>query len=272
MITASTDLYCVLGNPVSHSKSPLVHNLSFDDNGIDGVYLAFEPESIEAAVNAIRALNIKGASITIPFKEDIIKYLDWIDPLAKSIGAVNTVVNHEGRLSGFNTDCNAAVAPLLSHGIKGKTICIVGAGGAARAAAFGIEKEGGRIVIVNRDRDRGENLARDLKGSFIPFEEMETIEADVVINATSLGMDPHIKTLSFTEKNLYPGMVVMDMVYTPLETRLLMVAKEKGCTIIDGLSMFVSQAAAQFELWTGIAPNTQKMRQAVLDVQPAREK
>lgn len=272
MITASTNLYCVLGNPVSHSQSPVVHNSAFKDKGVDGIYLAFEPESIELAVQSIRTMKIKGASITIPFKEDIIKYLDWIDPMAKRIGAVNTIVNLEGKLSGFNTDCKAAVAPLLPHGIEGKLVCIVGAGGAARAAAYGIEKEGGKLVIVNRDKEKARILATELNGDFVPFEDMESIGADVVINATSLGMHPHVKTLSFTEKNLQPGMVVMDMVYTPLETRLLMAAREKGCIAIDGLSMFVSQAAAQFELWTGLAPDIQKMKKAVLDVQPPKEK
>ncbi len=150
MISATTDLYCVLGNPVSHSQSPLVHNISFKKNKIDAVYLAFEPPDIKTAVMSMRTLGIKGASITIPFKETIIHYLDEVDPLALEIGAVNTVVNKAGRLVGYNTDCDAAIAPLISPGIQDKTICIIWAGGARKAVAHGIAKQGGNIINTNR--------------------------------------------------------------------------------------------------------------------------
>lgn len=265
MITAATDLYCVLGSPVSHSQSPLVHNISFIKNKINAVYLAFEPPDIETAVLSIRTLGIKGASVTIPFKETIIHYLDEVDPLALKIGAVNTVVNKAGRLVGYNTDCDAAIAPLISHGIQDKTICIIGAGGAGKAVAHGIANQGGQIIITNRSKRKGAALAAEVKGRFICQDQMDTIAADVVINTTSCGMHPlQLEDLPFPARNLIPGMVVMDVVYTPLKTKLLSIAREKGCTIIDGLSMFVAQAAAQFELWTGRKPDTQVMRDAVL--------
>ncbi|MBA3012321.1 MAG: shikimate dehydrogenase [Proteobacteria bacterium] len=265
MITASTDLYCVLGNPVSHSQSPLVHNISFRGNHINAVYLAFEPSDIGMAVRSIRTLNIKGASITIPFKETIMAHLDEIDSQAREIGAVNTVVNQNGRLLGFNTDSKAAIDPLLSHGIKGRTICIVGAGGAARALAHGISNQGGKLVVTNRSPQKGAALAKEFKGRFLPMDQMDTIKADVVINTTSLGMYPdHLEALPFPTQNLRAGMVVMDVVYTPVNTRFLTIAQEKGCITIDGLSMFVAQAAAQFELWTGQKPDITPMRNAVL--------
>jgi shikimate dehydrogenase len=264
MIKAPADLYCVLGSPVSHSQSPLVHNISFRENKIDAVYLAFEPDDIAKAILSIRTLGIKGASVTIPFKETIMAYLDEIDPQAREIGAVNTVVNKEGWLMGYNTDSLAAVAPLIPHGIQDKTVCIIGAGGAARAVAHGISKQGGQLIISNRSPVKGAALAAKFKARFIPMDRMDTIQADVVINTTSLGMHPHVEDVPFPAQNLIPGMVVMDVIYTPLNTRLLSIARKNGCTTIDGLSMFVAQAAAQFELWTGLKPDTQLMRTAVL--------
>ncbi len=271
MITASTSLYCVLGNPVGHSLSPLIHNGALEENKINAVYLAFEPENIEEAMVSIRSMGIRGASITIPFKTSIIPYLDWVDPMAQVIGAVNTVVNKKGRLMGYNTDSQAATAPLLAHGIQDKTICIVGAGGAARAVAHGILKQGGDLIITNRSKDKGLDLADHVSGRFIPMEEIDTIEADVVINTTSVGMAPEIESLSFPAQALRPGMIVMDVVYTPLETKLLTTAREKGCITIDGLAMFLAQASAQFELWTGITPNPKTMRNSVLSTPVVKE-
>ena len=265
MITAATTLYCVMGSPVSHSKGPIVHNAAFAAHRVDAVYLAFEPPHAKAAVQAVKALGIRGASITIPFKEEIIPLLDAIHPDAAAIGAVNTLVLEEGRLTGYNTDWQAAVAPLLDHGIDGKTVCIVGAGGAARAVAHGIRQNGGDLIITNRGRERGEQLAAHVNGNFIPLAEADAIRADVVINTTCLGMEPKIQTLSFPKEALEPGMVVMDVVYTPIETALIKAAKARNCTAIDGLSMFIAQAAAQFELWTGIRPDTLAMKASILN-------
>ncbi len=184
------------------------------------------------------------------------------------MGAVNTVVNQQGRLLGYNTDSKAALDPLLPYGIEDKTICILGAGGAARAMAHGIADKKGRLIIINRSREKGAALAAEYNAQFIPFDridKIDTIAPDVVINATSLGMHPHGKDLAFPAQYLKPGMVVMDLVYTPLETSLLSIAREKGCITIDGLSMFIAQAAAQFELWTHVKPDTNHMRKAVLE-------
>jgi shikimate dehydrogenase len=266
LMNAATDLYCVLGSPVSHSQSPLVHNTSFGIKKINAVYLAFEPSDIKSAVQSIRTLDIKGVSVTIPFKETIMEHLDEIDPLAREIGAVNTVVNREGRLLGYNTDCQAAVTPLIPMGIKDKKVCIIGAGGAGKAVAHGIAKQGGQIIITNRSVQKGILLAENVGGQFIE-SDLDKICADVVINTTSCGMEPHVDELPFPTRNLTSGMVVMDVVYTPLNTRFLSIARQKGCKTIDGLSMFVAQAAAQFELWTGFKPDMKLMRDAVLENQ-----
>jgi len=264
MIDAATRLYCVFGNPVRHSKGPLIHNEAFKDKGINAVYLAFEVQDAAKAVQAVRTLDIQGASVTIPFKESIMAHIDWIDPLARAVGAVNTIVNEDGVLKGHNTDCQAAVAPLVPFGISGKTICIVGAGGAGRAVAHGIAAENGDIIITNRTEQKGQALAETVNARFIPANEMAKIQADVVINTTSIGMIPKADQISFPPEALTSEMVVMDVVYTPLRTRLLDAAEQKGCTTIDGLSMFIAQAAAQFELWTGITPDTDLMRGNIL--------
>jgi len=263
MIDAATRLYCVFGNPVRHSKGPVIHNAAFKNKGINAVYLAFEVQDAAGAVQAVRTLDIQGASVTIPFKESIMEHLDWIDPTARAIGAVNTIVNENGILKGYNTDCQAAVAPLVPFGISGKTVCIVGAGGAARAVAHGIAAQKADIIITNRTEQKGKALAETVNARFIPAKDMANIQADVVINTTSIGMVPKENGISFPPEALTSDMVVMDVVYTPLRTRLLDAAEQKGCTTIDGLSMFIAQAAAQFELWTDMTPDTDLMRNII---------
>ncbi len=264
-ITADTQLFCVLGNPVSHSKSPVVHNQAFADNRINAVYLAFAPQNIALAVDAIRQLHIKGASITIPFKQSVMPHLDWIDEQARTIGAVNTIVNQEDRLLGYNTDSQAAILPLKPFGIAQKNILVIGAGGAARAVAFGIHSHKGCLTITNRSEDRGRSLALAYGARFLPLDKLTGPCFDIIINTTAMGMAPDADVLSCPAECLTPDTVVMDVVYSPLNTRLVSIARKKGCTVIDGLAMFVAQAAAQFVLWTGILPDMEKMRQSVLD-------
>jgi len=267
MIDSFTQIYGVFGNPVRHSKSPVIHNFAFQYYHINAVYLAFEPDEIAKSVEAIRALNIKGASITLPFKESVMAYLDRIDEDAETVGAVNTIVNKEGKLHGFNTDYKAAVEPLKPFGIQGKKVCVIGAGGAAQAVAYGIFKEKGRLVIVNRNEKRGEILAEKYKADFFSLNDkgsLHKIRPDILINTTPVGMTPNITDLSFPLDYLNPETLVMDIIYTPLKTRLLHEAQLKGCTIIDGLTMFLSQGAHQFKLWTGISPDVELMRKAML--------
>lgn len=194
-----TSLYGILGNPVSHSKSPLVHNACFKAYQINAIYLAFKIQDISAGIEAMKTLAIKGVSITLPFKESVMDHLDWIDHHARAIGSVNTVLNRNGRLLGFNTDYKAAVEPLKQFNIQGKKICIIGAGGAAKAVAYGLHKEKARLVIINRDTEKGERLAQQYSADFIPMDHLraEMIPADMVINTTSIGMQPDDESLSF---------------------------------------------------------------------------
>ena len=267
MIDSFTQIYGVFGNPVRHSKSPVIHNFAFQYYHINAVYLAFEPDKVAKSLEAVRTLNIQGASITLPFKQSVIEYIDCIDEDAEAIGAVNTIVNKEGMLHGFNTDYRAAVEPLKSFGIQGKKVCIIGAGGAAQAVAYGIFKEKGRMVVVNRNEKRGETLAEKYKADFYSLSDKDSllkIQPDILINTTPVGMSPNISDLSFPLDYLSPETLVMDIIYTPLKTRLLHEAQLKGCIIIDGLTMFLNQGAHQFRLWTGISPDIELMRKAML--------
>ncbi len=265
-ITAATCLYCVLGNPVAHSLSPVMHTRAFADMGVDAVYLAFAPRDIGAAVAAIRTLNIRGASVTLPFKEQVMAHLDAVDEPARAMGAVNTIVNHKGHLTGYNTDSHAATDPLLPHGIAGRTVLVIGAGGAARAVAFGICHHKGDLIITSRNPRKGRDLARSFGGRFADPADISSLTPDILINTTPLGMAPRLAhDLPCPESLLHPPCVVMDVVYTPPDTRLIQTARERGCTTIDGLAMFVAQGAAQFHLWTGIRPDMEQMRRTVLD-------
>ena len=194
------------------------------------------------------------------------KYLDQVDSLAAEIGAVNTVVNRQGVLHGYNSDCAGAIKALTEKTIiNGKEVAVVGAGGGARAVGFGIKQEGGRLTIINRTRERGEKLASDLDCEFKPLAEVKQLPYHIIINATSAGMTPHDDSVPLNTDLLEGGMVVMDMVYNPLKTRFLAKAEKIGCTTVDGLAMFVHQGAVQFELWTCKKAPVDIMRRAVLD-------
>ncbi len=259
-------LYAVFGDPIGHSLSPVMHNSALAQAGLDGHYMAFRVRDIAAAVSGIRGLGIGGASITIPHKIGVINHLDRIDSLAADIGAVNTVVNNRGVLHGYNSDCAGAIKALKAKtDINGKDVALIGAGGGARAAGFGIKHEGGRLTLINRTREKGEKLAEDLNCEFKPLSEINRLPYHIVVNATSAGMKPHNYSTPVDTGLLERGIVVMDMVYNPLKTRLLAAAENIGCTTVDGVSMFVNQGAVQFELWTGRKAPVDVMRSVVLD-------
>ena len=260
MMDGQTELYGVIGNPVQHSLSPILHNGAFKRLGRNAVYFAFEVKYLEEALKGIRGLGLKGVSVTIPFKTDVIPFLDKVEGLAKKIGAVNTIVNRGGRLIGYNTDCDGALEALEEKmNLRGKRIVLLGAGGAARAIGFGLRERDCQLIIANRSRNRGKALSRELKCHFLPMSSLVKmkageLEADVMINATSLGMVPRDGETPLPKKLLKKGMMVMDIVYEPLQTKLLREAKEKGCLTINGLEMLVRQGVAQFEIWTGRRP------------------
>jgi shikimate dehydrogenase len=242
-----------------------MHNAAFEKQGINAAYLAFKVENVEQAILAIKTLNIAGASITIPHKETVISLLDEIDSLAREMGAVNTIVNREGKLFGYNTDCKGAVHPLEGVcNLKDRRVVVFGAGGAARAVLFGVKQRGAIPFIVNRSKERGKKLADELGVAFISRADVETVDPEIIVNATSLGMIPATDRIPLDPEILKPSMVVMDVVYTPLETLLIQAARKKGCTVIDGMAMFVNQGALQFEFFTGKKAPVKTMKSALL--------
>jgi len=229
-----------------------MHNAAFEAAGYDGVYLAFEVADVSAAAAGIRALGIRGASVTIPHKVSVMPHLDAVDETARKIGAVNTIVNDGGTLRGYNTDCEGAVAALMKKTeIGDKRVLVIGAGGAARAVGFGLSDRGGHVTFCNRTEEKARRLARELSASFRAMKDIGNEAWDVIVNTTSVGMTPNAGGMPIPETLLRPGRVVMDIVYNPLETRLLVKAKEAGCTTVDGAAMFIHQGVCQFELWTG---------------------
>jgi shikimate dehydrogenase len=257
-------IFAVFGNPVVHSLSPVMHNAAFAATGYNGVYAAIRVKDIRLAVSGMRALGLRGASITIPHKESVLACLDYIDPTAQRIKAVNTIVNDAGLLKGFNTDCDGVARALADKvPVKGRRVAVIGAGGAARAVAFAVIGQGAKATIFNRSREKGETLAADLGVDFKPLPEFTGETCDVLINTTPLGMSPQREDTPVPGEKLKPGLVVMDIVYNPLKTRLLREAETAGCATIDGISMFVHQGVRQFELWTGLSAPIDIMRMAV---------
>jgi shikimate dehydrogenase len=251
-IDGATRVFGILGRPVAHSLSPAMHNAAFRELGLNAVYVAFPVADLAQAVAGLRGLAIGGASVTIPFKEEIIPLLDEIDPQAARIGAVNTVVNRDGRLTGYNTDWQGALAALSAEtAIAGTRFLILGAGGAARAIAFGILEQGGQAAVSDLDRDKALALSRQLWVEVAAPDYLAEYPAEVLINATPVGMEPHTDDIPLDPEILSRYRVVMDIVYKPLETRLVREARLRGCRVIDGLQMLIHQGAAQFELWTG---------------------
>lgn len=257
--------YVLFGNPVGHSLSPLMHNAALKKMGIDENYNACGVQDIGEAMAGLRGMNIRGASVTIPFKVAVMEYLDDIDDDALEIGAVNTIVNHNGRLTGYNTDWMGLVLTLKkAMTIRNKTFVIIGAGGTARAAAYGIIKEGGIPVIVNRTSEKGKILSTKLNCFFYPLSEAGRIKADCLINTTSAGMYPHQDKSPVNARALAGYQYVMDVIYNPLMTKLLADARKQNCKILSGLDMFVHQGAEQLRLWTGMEPPRALMKKVIL--------
>lgn len=264
-VDANTRLYGVIGDPVAHSLSPVMHNAAFRQTGHNGVYVAFHVADLPVAIAGIRALNIRGCSVTIPHKVAVMDFLDHVDPMARQIGAVNTIVNENSRLCGFNSDSPGAMAALLEKTpVVRRRVAVIGAGGAARALAHGIKAHGGQLTIANRSEDKGRRLASELESEFCSLADFSGVGFDILINTTSVGMTPHSGRMPVSHACLRPGMTVMDIVYNPLETTLIKAALNAGCTVVDGVAMFVHQGAFQFERWTGKKAPVQLMKKTVL--------
>ncbi|MEK3919717.1 shikimate dehydrogenase [Paenibacillus sp. FSL K6-2393] len=269
----------VMGDPIAHSKSPAMHNAALQVAEVNGMYMPLHvhPDQLEAAVRGIVALGYRGVNVTIPHKEQVMQYLDVIDESARLIGAVNTIVNEGGTLTGYNTDGIGYVRSLKEEAVPelaGKRIAVLGAGGAARGVIYALALEKPeRIHILNRTADRAIALASDLRGhglgeiSGSGMEDAATVlaTADIVINTTAAGMHPHVDDVPVDPAMIREGSAVSDLIYNPLETRLLRESRMRGCTVHGGLGMFVYQGAVAFEHWLGIPAPVETMRRAVLN-------
>ncbi len=266
MIDAQTKYVAIFGDPISHSLSPQMHNAAFNHLGLNMAYLAFKVDQAADAATAMRRLGIFGASITVPHKESIIPHLDGLDEMSRAIGAVNTVLVQEGRLLGYNTDWLGAVRAVEQvTDLAGKSCLILGAGGAARAAIYGLQRKSVEVLLMNRNEARGRTLAAKMNCSFVNWQSWGQTDVGLVINATPAGMSTKGDQSLVPRHWLQAGMVVMDMVYYPVETRLLRDAKAAGCLCVSGLDMLLYQGTAQFEIWTGKEAPVEVMRQTLME-------
>jgi 3-dehydroquinate dehydratase / shikimate dehydrogenase len=263
-IDVATRVYGVAGDPIAHSLSPAIMNAAFRRENVNAVYLALHAKTLKDLLNCVRKIPIHGLSITMPYKEAIIPYLDNTDSHTTKIGACNTVVRaQDGKLYGFNTDTSGVVRPLerrLST-LQDAKILVLGAGGAARAAVFGLKERGAEVYILNRNLAAAKKLAHRAHARSLKRADLKKLAFDVIINATPVGMG-NTRETPLQEKEIN-ARYVFDMIYDPLETRLLKLAKERGAQIIPGLEMFVHQAARQFEIWTGKPAPQDDMLQVV---------
>jgi 3-dehydroquinate dehydratase/shikimate dehydrogenase len=250
-VDVATRVYGVAGDPISHSLSPIIMNTALRRENVNAVYLALHAKSLKDLLTCVREIPIHGLSITMPYKEAILQYLDNTDSHTTKIGACNTIVRaQDGKLYGFNTDTAGVVRPLEQRiALEGARILVLGAGGAARAAVFGLKERGCEVFILNRTPAPAQKLARQAKARTIKRQDLKKLAFDVIVNATPVGMANSGD--SPLHENEINAKYVFDMVYDPPETRFLKAAKARGAQIIPGIEMFVHQAARQFEIWTG---------------------
>jgi len=267
-VDAATRLYGVAGDPIEHSLSPIIMNAAFRRENVNSVYVPLHAKTLKDLLHCVREIPLHGLSVTMPYKQAILEHLDNTDAHTEKIGACNTVVRaQDGKLFGFNTDVFGVVRPIDQRlTIDGSKILVIGAGGAARAAVFGLKERGAEIWILNRSAAKAQKLARQAKAKLIKRSDIRKTPFDVIVNATPVGMG-NTRDCPLKEDEVQ-AKLVFDMVYDPVETRLLQIARAKGIAVIAGLEMFVHQAARQFEIWTGKpAPADEMLKVVALALQ-----
>ncbi len=280
-MNAETEIFGLIGNPVCHSAGPVLYNTCFENNRINAVYLPFLVEGDKPEFDAFMKniserskMGFGGFSVTLPHKTHALDYAnqrgDYVDNLAESIGAVNTLkVGFNGILSAYNTDYAGAMEALVAamgidkHDLHTVKVAVVGAGGVARAVVAGLTDVGARVTIYNRTAQKAQSLAKEFNAKAAPVDELPQTNASVVVNCTSLGMTPNVDTSPLPEGVLKASMTVFDTVYNPLETKLLKQAKETGATVVNGAEMYIHQAMAQYRIYIGQEPDEDLMRTIV---------
>ena len=267
-VDAATRIYGVAGDPIEHSLSPIIMNTALRRENVNGVYVALHAKTLKDLLNCVREIPLHGLSVTMPYKQAIVEHLDNTDSHTAKIGACNTVVRgQDGKLFGFNTDVVGIVRPIEQRiTIENSKVLVIGAGGAARAAVFGLKERGAEIWILNRSSVKAQKLARQAKAKTIKRADVRKTQFDIIVNATPVGMG-NSRDCPLKEEEIQ-AKLVFDMVYDPVETRLLQIARGKGIAVIAGIEMFVHQAARQFEIWTGKpAPSPEMLRVVTLALQ-----
>lgn len=255
-VSGSTAVCLVIGDPIAHSLSPRLHNAAYHATGVSYVMAAARVQApdLAIAIQGVRALGIKGLACTMPHKVALTTLVDTLDPVARAIGAVNTVVNNEGALTGYNTDWLGILRPLEQRvELRGKRVALLGAGGAAQAAVYACIRNGAEVTIFNRSVERAQEIAGLHNCAALPLtEEKDFSSFEIIINTTSVGMGPLAEQSPIPVEQLAAGQIVFETIYHPFETALLRGARERGVACIHGLDMFLEQGAAQFELHTGV--------------------
>jgi 3-dehydroquinate dehydratase/shikimate dehydrogenase len=267
-VDAATKVYGVAGDPVEHSLSPVIMNTAMRRENVNSVYVPLHAKTLKDLLHCVREIPLHGLSVTMPYKQAILPHLDNTDAHTTKIGACNTVVRgQDGKLYGFNTDVAGVLRPLEQRlTIDGAKVLVLGAGGAARAAVFGLKERGAEVWVLNRTSAKGQKLARQAKAHSIKRADLRKVAFDVIINATPVGMG-NTRDCPLKDEEIQ-ARVVFDMVYDPVETHLLRVARTKGISVIPGVEMFVQQAARQFEIWTGKpAPAGDMLRAVTITLQ-----
>jgi len=268
-VDVATRVYAVVGDPIAHSLSPAIMNAAFRRENVNAVYLALHAKTLKDLLTCVKQIPIHGLSVTMPYKEAVLSHLDNTDSHTTKIGACNTVVRaQDGKLYGFNTDTAGIVRPLERrlNTLEGARILVIGAGGAARAAVFGLKERGCEVYILNRSLAAAKKLAHQARARIMKRPDLKKLAFDVIIHATPIGMG-NARETPLQDKEIN-ARYVFDMVYDPAETRLLKLAKERGAQVIPGIEMFVHQAARQFEIWTGKpAPFDEMLRVVLLALQ-----
>ena len=278
MISGATKVCGIIADPIGHSVSPAMHNAAFKKMGIDYVYIPFRVKGGELgqAIAGMRALNIRGLNVTIPHKVAVIPLLNEVDNLAQRIGAVNTIVNDDGVLKGYNTDAAGFLQVLLEREVesRGKKVVILGAGGASRAISLALVERGSNLIILNRTVEKAKEQAerisrlchREIQALKLDRENLaEALKnTDILVNTTSVGMSPNIGETPVTADLIKPPVIVCDIVYNPLKTRLLREAEAAGAQAISGIDMLAWQGALAFEKWTGLKAPVEVMKEAAI--------
>jgi len=278
-LTTKTKLYVLLGNPLGHTVSPPMHNLAFEKLSLDCCYFPVEvsSENLGTVFKGLSKMNVGGLNVTIPHKINIMEFLDELDPVAATIGAVNTIRITNGKSKGFNTDGEGFIQSLEEESgttVKGKRFFIIGCGGAARAITMTLAFRGAeKIYLCNRTAEKAELLAAEINKKIRPCAEVVINEqvhqkkalaqCDILVNCTNIGMHPNMDVMPIDDALLRKELIVVDIVYNPRETKLLRIAKAKGCPTVPGIGMLIYQGVEAFKLWTGVQPPVEEMRKKV---------